>query len=163
MCHWHQRAASASLGVDIYDLAPGRAEDPDFSLLPRTTSVNRWRNISRKKVAIGLVFVTIVLVIGLIIGTLARQPPSAPEVDDLCIIYPNGITANDDFVPNACSRISVTCLELITHPWKTNLGLKRALHSAAYTRLIPAPQPLFPPLRRISMSWHKKIQKKHQQ
>ena len=39
----------ASVGVNIHVTAPGRAEDSDFSSLPRTNSVSRWRNISRKK------------------------------------------------------------------------------------------------------------------
>ena len=63
----------ASVGVNIYASSPGRAQDLDFSSLPRTTSVRRWRNISGKKFAIGLVFVAIVLAIGLTVALLSKS------------------------------------------------------------------------------------------
>ena len=73
----------ASVGVNIYALAPGRAEDSDFSSWPRTISVGRWRNISGQWLLIGLVFVVIVQAIELTLGTLATAmtpSTSAPEI-----------------------------------------------------------------------------------
>ena len=104
-----------SVGENIDASAPGRAEDSGFSSWLRTISVGRWRNISGKWFLIGLVFVAIVLAlaIGLILGTLATPSTPDSEVDNPCIICPNGITAGDDFVPNASSGNSMTCLELM--------------------------------------------------
>jgi hypothetical protein len=39
---------SASVGVNYYASAPGKAEDSDLSSWPGTTSACRWRNISGK-------------------------------------------------------------------------------------------------------------------
>ncbi len=60
-------------------------------------------------------FVPIVLVIGFILGILVTSSTPATEVDDPCIICPNGATAGagDDFFPNASSGNSMMCLELI--------------------------------------------------
>jgi hypothetical protein len=85
---------------------------------------------------IGLVFVAIVLAlaIGLILGTLAT--PSTPdiEVDNPCIICPNGITAGDDFVPNASSGNSMTCLELINSSTENESGSQTCITlSSVYT------------------------------
>jgi hypothetical protein len=106
----------ASVGVNIYASAQGRAEDSDFSSLPRTTSVSRWRNISRKTFAVGLVFVAIVLAIGL------YAVLSFTGIDNPCIICPNGITVGDDFVPNVSSGNSMTCLELIKSSMENESG-----------------------------------------
>ncbi len=105
----------ASVGENIDASAPRRDEDSGFCSWLRTNSVGRWRNISGKWFLIGLVFVAIVLslAIGLILGTLATPSTPDSEVDNPCIICPNGITAGDDFVPNASSGNSMTCLELI--------------------------------------------------
>ena len=43
--------------------------------------------------------------------TTSTRSTLAPEVGDPCIICPNGITAGDDFVPNASSGNSMTCLD----------------------------------------------------
>ena len=52
----------ASVGVNIYTSAPGRAQESDFSSRPRITSASRWRNVSRKWwFLIGLVFLAIVM------------------------------------------------------------------------------------------------------
>ena len=112
----------ASVGVNIYASAPGRAEDSDFSSWPRTISVGRWRNINGKWFLIGLVSVAIVLAIGSILGTLATPYTPATEVDNPCIICPNGITAGDDFVPNASSGNSMTCFELIKSSMENESG-----------------------------------------
>ena len=60
-------------------------------------------------------FVAIVLVIGFILGILVTSSTPATEVDDPCIIFPNGTTAgaSDDIVPNASSGNSMMSLELI--------------------------------------------------
>ena len=50
------------------------------------------------------------------LATTSTRSTLAPEVGDPCIICPNGITAGDDFVPNASSGNSMTCLdELMTN------------------------------------------------
>jgi hypothetical protein len=74
----------ASVGVNIYASAPGRAEDLDFSSQTSTTSVRRWRNISGKKIAIGLVFVAILLAIGLTVALLSIPPSccALPPLED---------------------------------------------------------------------------------
>jgi hypothetical protein len=111
----------ASVGVNIHVTAPGRAEDSDFSSLPRTNSVSRWRNISRKKILIGLVFVAIALAIGLTV------PLFYSRIDNPCIICPNGITAGDDFVPGASSGNSMMCLELINSSMENESGSQRCI------------------------------------
>ena len=60
-------------------------------------------------------FVAIVPVIGFILGILVTSSTPATEVDDPCIIFPNGTTAgaSDDIVPNASSGNSMMSLELI--------------------------------------------------
>ena len=126
----------ASVGENVDASAPGRAEDSGFSSWLRTISVGRWRNISGKWFLIGLVFVAIVLAlaIGLILGTLATQSTPATEVDNPCIICPNGITAGDDFVPNAFSGNSMTCLELINSSMENGSGSQTCIAlSSVYT------------------------------
>ena len=126
----------ASVGENVNASAPGRAEDSGFSSWLRTISVGRWRNISGKWFLIGLVFVAIVLAlaIGLILGTLATQSTPATEVDNPCIICPNGITAGDDFVPNAFSGNSMTCLELINSSMENGSGSQTCIAlSSVYT------------------------------
>ena len=128
----------ASVGVNIYASAPGRAEDLDFSSQTSTTSVRRWRNISGKKIAIGLVFVAIVLAIGLtvallsispccaptpVVGAPTETPAEAPTLApmtfaptpapvDPCIICPDGTDAAI-FAPYADDGDSRTCADLI--------------------------------------------------
>jgi hypothetical protein len=104
----------ASVGENVDASAPGRAEDSGFSSWLRTISVGRWRNISGKGFLIGLVFVSIVLAIGLTVPH--------PRIDNPCIICPNGITAGNDFVPNASSGNSMTCLELINSSTENESG-----------------------------------------
>ena len=78
----------ASVGVNIYASSPGRAQDLDFSSLPRTTSVRRWRNISGKKFAIGLVFVAIVLAIGLTVALLSKSCCAPTPAEDFNVGTP---------------------------------------------------------------------------
>ena len=140
----------ASVGVNIYASAQGRAEDSDFSSLPRTTSVSRWRNISRKTFAVGLVFVAIVLAIGL------YAVLSFSGIDNPCIICPNGITVGDDFVPNVSSGNSMTCLELIKSSMENESGSPTCIALSSIYKISCAPQ-------RMSMSRHQpKHQQKHQ-
>ena len=124
----------ASVGENIDASAPRRDEDSGFCSWLRTNSVGRWRNISGKWFLIGLVFVAIALAlaIGLILGTLATQSTPATEVDNPCIICPNGITAGDDFVPNAFSGNSMTCLELINSSMDFESGSQMCSFSSIY-------------------------------
>ena len=132
----------ASVGVNIHASAPERAEESDFSSRPRTASVGRWRNISGKWFLIGLVFVAIVLAIGSILGTLATAmapSTSAPEVDNPCIICPNGITAGNDFVPNASSGNSVTCLELVNSSMENESGSQTCIALSSVYMILCCP------------------------
>jgi len=150
----------ASVGENIDASAPGRAEDSGFSSWLRTISVGRWRNISGKWFLIGLVFVAIVLAlaIGLILGTLAT--PSTPdiEVDNPCIICPNGITAGDDFVPNASSGNSMTCLELINSSTENESGSQTCIAFSSVYKISCCPATTVPsPAEDVNVAAQTKI------
>ena len=66
------------------------------------------------------------------VATTTTTSTSAPEVDDPCIICPNGITAGDDFVPNASSGNSMTCLELIDSSMNFESGSQMCSFSSLY-------------------------------
>jgi hypothetical protein len=132
----------ASVGVNIHASAPGRAEDSGFSSQTWISSFGRWRDINRKWFAIGLVFVVIALAIGLTVPLLYQQ-----QVDNPCIICPNGATAGNDFVPNAFNGNLLTCLELINSSMDYESGSEMCSLSSVYKLLCcatpPAPTPVF--------------------
>ena len=66
------------------------------------------------------------------VATTTTSSTMAPEVKDPCIICPNGITAGDDFVPNASSGNSMTCLELINSSMDYESGSQMCSFSSLY-------------------------------
>ena len=66
------------------------------------------------------------------VATTTTTSTLALEVDDPCIICPNGITASNEFVPNPSSGNFMTCLELINSSMFYEIGSQMCSFSSLH-------------------------------